>query len=135
MQVRQRARRVGEQALHVGDARDEALLSQLGEALAFDALHDEDERAVFLEVLDVAREQIVLERSQRRRFALRELDVLPRLRLADPEALDRDEPTFAFVDGFEGLALCAFFPATDAAPWPGARSGRRGARSPTSRPE
>ena len=85
--------RVGDVLEHPSDLGDvERLLAQTeaGEALALDLLHHEVERAVLLEVLDVLRQARVIERRERPRLALGELDVLPGLRLVHTEALDRD---------------------------------------------
>ena len=49
----------------------------------------------------------MIERSQRPSFAFSQLDVLPRLRLADAKAFDRDEPT-----GILGHALFGLVPAS-----------------------
>ena len=81
-----------EHARDVHGAHGASVLLDRGQALSFDLLHHEIERAVLLEVFEVARQPRMIERRERARLALRELDVLPRLRAADAEALDRDEP-------------------------------------------
>ena len=105
VQVRERALGVVEHARHVGHAERLSGLSQRRDALAVDELHHEVERALFFEVVVVARDPIVIERGQRARLALGELDVLPRLRVRDAERLDRDASVLLAIAPFERVTL------------------------------
>jgi hypothetical protein len=90
--------RVAKQAHDVLFTQHTAPLAKRSEALAFDLLHHEVERALLLEVVDVRRQLRMGQRTQHLGFALRELDVLPRLRPAHVEALDGDGLSLALVD-------------------------------------
>ena len=97
----------------VEEAHDLALrepgagLSQHRQRCPHDFFHNQIERAVFLEVVDVARQERVNETGQDPRLTLGQLDVLPRASAPDVERFNGDRPPFALIDGVPGRPLRA----------------------------
>ena len=105
---------IGQRAIGAGEEATNLVLGERTdppphrvERLALDLLHDEVERAVLLEVREVAGHERVIERREHARLALRELDVLPGPSTAHVEALDRDGASGLDVHRVVGHALRA----------------------------
>ncbi len=97
-----------EKASDLGLRKSALALPNGVERFAFDLLHHEVERALFFEVLDVARHERMVERRENACLTLGELDVLPAACAAHVEALDRHGAARLHVGRFVGHALRAF---------------------------